>query len=141
MKPSIIFTTLLLSCLAQAFPKVLLIRANDTITTTEGKTTEATKANKGYLLSDLASDSPDLVRNSLDWEYNYRWGGESIVTLYDDGDARFYTHFHTAGLSCYHVVIVCGLRDADGRAYIFQREANIAGTLCHGSTDDCKDIA
>jgi len=63
-------------------------------------------------------------------------GGNSHLTLRQDGSYTFAGHFHDSGTLPYNTALAWVIKDVVDQAYTFQHSGHIAGSLESGSSDD-----
>lgn len=63
-------------------------------------------------------------------------GGNSELTIRQDGTYVFSGHFHDSGATEYNMSLVCAVKDAQNRVYTFEHQGHVSGTFESGSRDD-----
>lgn len=80
----------------------------------------------------------------IQWKNTYPGavvGGDSNITIWATGAARFRGHFHDAGYYSYDDAVICVLKDAKGRGYTFSKRGRMFGTPDPGSRDWNFDVS
>ncbi len=63
-------------------------------------------------------------------------GGNSHLTIRQDGSYTYSGHFHDSGATEYNMTILVGVKDSQSKLYTFQHSGHVSGTFESGSRDD-----
>jgi cytochrome c5 len=86
---------------------------------------------------------PHDLPASLDFDFNpivfgggVPVGGNSHLTIRQDGSFTFSGHFHDSGATEYNVALVWAVKDSQNMVYTFQHSGHVSGTFESGSRND-----